>query len=70
MFTGHKNHYVRILASISVAVPHINEGKFRENDKVVPCSSALTLSLPLTTQEAFLESVDQDQTAQNRLSDL
>ena len=30
----------------------------------------LTLSLLLTTQEAFVDSVDQDQTAQNVQSDL
>ena len=30
----------------------------------------LTLSLLLLTQEAFVDSVDQDQTAQNLLSDL
>ena len=31
---------------------------------------ALTLSLLVTTQEAFVDSVDQDQTAQNVQSDL
>ena len=30
----------------------------------------LTLSLPMITQEAFVDSVDQDQTAQNMISDL
>ena len=30
----------------------------------------LTFSLPMTTQEAFVDSVDQDQTAQNVQSDL
>ena len=34
------------------------------------CSETLTFSLLMTTQEAFVDSVDQDQTAQNVQSDL
>ena len=36
----------------------------------VLCGNGLTLSLLMTTQEASVDSIDQDQTVQNKQSDL
>ena len=41
-----------------------------DKSKIVSSGTELTLSILMTTQEAFVDSVDQDQTVQNVQSDL
>ena len=41
-----------------------------DRSKILTCGKELTLSLLMMTQEGFVDSVDQDQTAQNGQSDL
>ena len=59
------------LENVVVANKTISHNIFKHLlSKTCPKFNTLTLSLLRMTQEAFVDSVDQDQTAQNVMSDL